>query len=159
MRTMMNKAIYLIVAVALAVSLLTGCGNKNPVTTDDFISLARQKDYIVEDGSPFFEDYNYIKQATIVAPQDESFQIEFYELNDEASAKSFYENNKNNFIMMKNDDSIDKVDSGGNYDLYKLEMYGRFMMIERVQTTVVYVHSTDSTNKTTIESFLSELKY
>ncbi|MBQ9902523.1 MAG: hypothetical protein IJM51_09120 [Clostridia bacterium] len=153
------KAACLLVAVAMTAFLLTGCKEKDPVSTNDFETTAAQKGYMVQDGTDFFKDYDYIKLVTLAAPQDKSFQIEFYELNDEATAKSFYESNKNNFVMMKGEDFIDKSDSGNNYDLYKLEMYGKFMMIERVKNTVVYVPSTDSENKSAIESFLSELKY
>lgn len=153
------KAACLLAAVAMTASLLTGCGSKEPVSTVDFEAAAAQRDYIVQDGTDYFKDYDYIKLVTLAAPKNKAFQIEFYELNDEATAKSFYDSNKNNFVMMKGEDSIDKNDSGDNFDLYQLEMYGKFMMIERVQNTVVYIPSTDSTNKSTILAFLSEIKY
>ncbi len=159
MKSFRIKAACLLAAVALTASLLTACGSKDPVSTVDFEATAAQKGYIVQDGTDYFKDYDYIKLVTLAAPQDKAFQIEFYELNSEDTAKSFYNSNKNNFVMMKGEDSIDKSDSGSNFDLYKLEVYGKFMMIERVQNTVVYVPSTDSTNKTSIESFLNELKY
>ena len=149
----------LLMAAVLSVSLLTGCSKKEPVSTTDFETAAIQKGYIVQDGSDFFKDYDYFKLVTLAAPQDKAFQIEFYELNDEAVAKSFYDSNKNNFVMMKGDESFETNDSGKNYEIYKLETYGKFMMIERVDNTVIYIHSTDSSNKQTIEAFLAEIKY
>lgn len=154
------RAVCLIAALSLAFALLTGCNkSKTPVTTVAFEYVANQHGYIVQDGTDYFAAYDYVKLVTLASPQDKAFQIEYYELNDEAVAKSFYDSNKNNFIMMKGDEALETNDSGKNYDIYKLEMYGKFMMIERVDNTVVYVHSTDSENKTAIESFMEELKY
>ncbi len=146
-------------AVAVIVSLLTGCGEKKVISTGDFETAALQRSYIVQDATDYFEAYDYIKTATIAAPQDKSFQLEFYELNDSAVAKSFYDSNKNNFIMMKSGDCIESDNSGSNFDVYTLEMFNKFMMIERVDNTVIYVNSTDSSNRSAIENFVKELKY
>ena len=159
MKFRMNKVICLLAAIALSLSLLTACGDKTSVSSTDFETVAKQKGYIVQDGTDYFSAYDYIKLATLATPSDKAFQIEFYELNDDAVAKSFYDSNKSDFKLMKGPDSLETIDSGSNYDIYKLEMYGKFMMIERVDNTVVYVHSTDSENKTAIESFMEELKY
>ena len=160
MKNVKMKALCLLAAMALNASLLAGCKkSKEPVSTVGFEFAATQKGYIVQDGTDFFEDYSYIKLVTLAAPQDKAFQIEFYELNDEATSKSFYDSNRNNFVMLRGEDSLESTDSGKNYDIYKLEMYGRFMMIERVDKTVIYVNSTDSSNKAAIETFLTEIKY
>ena len=159
MKHFLNRAICIIAAFILSLSLLTGCGSKTPVSSSAFETAATQKGYIVQDGTDFFAAYDYIKLVTLATPQDKAFQIEFYELNDDAVAKSFYDSNKNNFLMMKGDECLESSDSGKNYDIYKLETFGKFMMIERVDNTVIYVHSTDSANKTTIEAFLEEIKY
>ena len=159
MKSIRMRAVYIIAAFALAFSLLTGCNKKEVVSTVDFEALATQKGYIVQDGTDYFASYDYVKLATLAAPQDKSFQIEFYELNDEAVAMSFYDTNKNNFIMMKSSNADEVTKNGKNFDLYQLEMYGRFMMIERVDNTVIYVNSTEASNRTVIESFLKELKY
>lgn len=154
------KAVCLFAAFAMAALLITGCSqNKTPASTADFKAMAAQKNYIVQDGTDLFAAYDYIKLATITAPQDKSFQIEFYELNNEAFALSFFTSNKNNFIMMKGIDANEYTKTGSNFDIYKLEMYNKFMMIERVGSTVVYVNETDVSNKQTIEKFLSELNY
>ena len=154
------KAVCLLAALTLTFALLTGCSqSKAPVSTIAFESAAQQKGYIVQDGTDFFAAYDYVKLVTLASPQDKAFQIEYYELNDEAVAKSFFDSNRSNFIMMKGDESFETTDSGKNYEVYKLEMYGKFMMIERVDNTVIYVHSTDSSNKTAIETFLKEINY
>ena len=154
------KAVCLLAVFTLTFALLTGCSqSKDPVSTGTFESAAQQKGYIVQDGTDFFAAYDYVKLVTLASPQDKAFQIEYYELNDEAVAKSFFDSNRSNFIMMKGDESFETTDSGKNYEVYKLEMYGKFMMIERVDNTVIYVHSTDSSNKTAIETFLKEINY
>lgn len=160
MNNFKRKSVCLLAAFVMGLVLLTGCNSsKTPVSVVDFETAAKQKGYIVQDGTDFFAAYDYVKLATLASPQDKAFQIEYYELNDDAVAKSFYDSNKSNFLLMKGDESYETNDSGKNYDVYKLEMYGQFMMIERVENTVIYVHSTDTANKTAIETFLKEIKY
>ena len=154
------KALCLLVVLSLSFALLTGCTkSKDPVSNDKFESAARQVGYIVQDGTDYFAAYEYVKLVTLASPQDKAYQIEYYELNDEAVAKSFYESNKSNFVMLKGEESLETNETGENYDLYKLENNGKYMMIERVDRTVVYVHSTDIGNKSAIEKFLEEIGY
>ena len=159
MKSFTFRAISIFFASAMLLCLMTGCGSKDPVSTVDFEYLATQKGYIVEDATDLFAPYDYINFATLAAAQDKSFQIEFYELTDEAFASSFYSSNKNNLLMMKSADAIESNDSGSNYDVFRLESASGFMMIERVKNTVVYVDRTDISNKAQIEGFLKELKY
>ena len=113
------KAVCLLAALTLTFALLTGCSqSKDPVSTIAFESAAQQKGYIVQDGTDFFAAYDYVKLVTLASPQDKAFQIEYYELNDEAVAKSFFDSNRSNFIMMKGDESFETTDSGKNYEVY-----------------------------------------
>ena len=154
-----KKAVCLLAAIALFTSLLTSCNSKKAVSFRDFDSLAAERNYIVQDGTDYFSAYDYIKMVKLCAPQDKAFQIEFYELNDAAVAKSFYEANRNNFVMMKSGTADEYTDTGDDYDIYKLENYGSFMMVERVGNTVVYVNSTSAANRAAIESFLKAIRY
>ena len=153
------KAVYLFTAMAMILCLFTACGDKKTASTVDFEYLASDNGYIVEDASDLFAAYDYIKFATIAAPKSQSYQIEFYELSDESFAASFFSINKNNLQMMKSADAIETNKSGGNYDLFKIESDSKYMMIERVENTVVFVDKTDIKCKKEIEAFLKELNY
>lgn len=155
-----RRIFSLFTALAMVLCLFTACNGKKTVsTTVDFEYLASQRNYKVEDATDLFAPYDYIKFATIAAPESEDFQIEFYELSDESFAASFYSINKNNLQMSRSADAIETSKSGDNFDLFKLESDTRYMMIERVENTVVFVDKTNSTYRDEIESFLKELKY
>lgn len=155
--TILTKASALLIVMTMLTLMLTGC-TKTPVTTADFTALAQTKDFIVEDASSQFSDYDYIKEVTIVAPKSLDYQIEFYVLSDAAHAQSFFENNKTNFEMNKGNAYTDSSSSGKNYAVYKLNSNGKYMFLERVDNTVVYV-DTDKKNQEAVEAFMKELKY
>ena len=155
--TILTKASALLIVTVMFTLVLTGC-TKTAVTTADFTALAQTKGYIVEDASSQFSAYDYIKEVTIVAPQSLDYQIEFYVLSDAAYAQSFFENNKTNFEMNKSGTYSDSSSSGKNYAVYKLNANDKYMFLERVDNTVVYVN-TEKENKEAVEAFVKELKY
>lgn len=147
-----------IVVLTFAVMLLfTGC-SKTSVTTEDFKALATEKGLVIEDAIDQFASYDYIKEATIAAPKDVSYQIEFYVLSDSSYAQAFFESNKVKFELNKSDGFLEASSSGENYASYSLTSGGKYMFVERIDTTVVYVN-TDEEKKDTIDEFLKDLKY
>jgi hypothetical protein len=95
----------------------------------------------------------------VTAPESIAFKLEFYVLSDESSARSFYANNKANLEANKGNADSNVSLSGKNYESFSMTTDGKYMFIERVDTTVLYVGPTDSANKAEIEAFVKELKY
>lgn len=155
------KACYKVTAVAVLIAavmlLFTGC-SKTSATTEEFKTLATEKEFVIEDAIEQFASYDYIKEATIAAPKDLSYQIEFYVLSDSSYAQSFFESNKAKFELTKADGFLESSSSGKNYACYSLTSGGKYMFIERIDTTVVYVNA-DEGKKDTIDEFLKALKY
>lgn len=156
-KSFITKAAVVLVVMSMLTVLLTGC-SKTAVTSEDFKTLANSKGWLVEDVSSQFEAYDYIKEATITAPQTMEYQIEFYVLSDSAYAASFFANNKSTFEMSKTGNYTDSSASGKNYEVFSLNVDGQYKFIERVDNTVVYV-DTAAENKEAIQAFLKELKY
>lgn len=150
-----SAAMFLMLAMMLA--MFTGCGKK-AVTTDDFKALAGEKGLSCTDALEQFVAYAYIKEVTIAAPSDLSYQIEFYVLSDESYAQSFFENNQINFDMNKGEVYTDSSKSGKGYARYSLNSNGRYMFVEYIGNTVLYVN-TDESNQSTVDAFIKELKY
>lgn len=145
------------VIMSILMMLFTGC-SKEPVTTDAFKALSSEKGLVINDVGEQFSDFDYIKEAAIAAPSDLSYQIEFYVLSDSSYAQSFFENNKAKFEMSKIDGFLENSGSGNNYVSYSLTSGEKYMFIERIENTVIYVN-TNKTNKEVIDSFIKELKY
>lgn len=157
--TMKAKYSALALALLMAVLFLTGC-TKTPVTTADFKAVAEKKGFLVEDVmAQFSEHTDIVKEATVTAPESIAFKLEFYVLSDESSARSFYANNKANLEANKGNADSNVSLSGKNYESFSMTTDGKYMFIERVDTTVLYVGPTDSANKAEIEAFVKELKY
>ncbi len=137
--------------------LFTGCG-KSATTTDKFKSIATKNDMEVVDIIQQFERYDYVKEATIVAPKDHSYQIEFYVLSDASYAKSFFNANKAKFEMSKNDTFSENSESGKNFSKYTLTSNEKYMFLEQIDSTVLYI-DVDYSNKDAVDKFIKAIKY
>ena len=160
---MKKPVIITIIAVAIVVTIIGIIfinlnKEKTSITASDFYTTMSQKEYIVQDSSSQFSEYNYIKQAYIAGSKDHSYQIEFYELENDSYATQFYNNNKSIFESSKVNNSVESSAELKNYSKYTLSSNGKYMVVSRIDNTVIYVNI-DSNYKDTVNSLLKELGY
>lgn len=117
-----------------------------------------QKGYSVQDASSQFSKYDYVKQAYIAISEDYSYKVEFYELLDDSYATSFYNNNKSIFESSKGNVSAETNVGLKNYSKYTLSSNGKYMVVSRIDNTVIYV-DVDDNYKDTVKALLDELGY
>lgn len=137
--------------------VLTGCGKKTAITTDDFITLSKSKGYAISDVTSQYESYGYINEGTVAQSKD-GFQVEFYVLKDEVYATNMFNTNKTNFENSKGNSSTSSSSSMGNYSSYSLTSNGYYMHVCRVDNTLLYVRVKD-TYKATVKDFIENLGY
>lgn len=150
-------AIVIVVAI-VGVVFISLNKEKTAITASDFYTTMSQKGYLVQDASSQFSDYNYVKKSYIATSKDYSYQIEFYELADDSYATSFYNNNKSIFESSKGNVSAETSVGLKNYSKYTLSSNGKYMVVSRINNTVIYVDVNDS-YKDTVKSVLKELGY
>ena len=150
--------IVAIVGVIIGITFVNLNKEKTSITASSFYTTMSQKGYSVQDASSQFSDYNYVKQAYIAASKDLSYQIEFYELLDDSYATSFYNNNKSIFESSKGNASAETSVGLKNYSKYTLSSNGEYMVVSRIDNTVIYVKVDDS-YKDTVKAILDELGY
>lgn len=160
---MKKPVIIAIIAVVIVVAIVGVIfinlnKEKTSITASDFYTIMSQKGYVVQDSSSQFSDYNYVKNSYIADSKDYSYQIEFYELVDDSYATSFYNNNKSIFESLKGNVSAETSVGLKNYSKYTLSSNGKYMVVSRINNTVIYVDVDDS-YKDTVNSLLSELGY
>ena len=106
-----------------------------------------------------FSAYSYIEECLVAAPNEKSFQIEFYVLDNADDTKKFYNSNLSNIIETTGNSISDYSDKGNNYAKTSYFFNGKYISIEYVEKTIIYVPWTDSTNKSAVEEFLKEMNY
>lgn len=153
----MTKASTIIVALAAVLLLFTGC-SKTAATSDTFKSLAEESGMVTVDAKSQFAAYDYILEAVIAAPEDNTYQIEFYVLSDSSFANSFFENNQAKFEQSKGSNYSESSSSGQNYSSYSLTAGERYMFVEQVDNTVIYI-DVDKSYKDEVSDFVKALKY
>ena len=165
---MKKPVIIAIIVVAVVIAIMAAVAGvifvnlnkeKTSITASDFYTIMSQKGYSVQDANSQFADYDYVSQAYIALSNDDDFQIEFYELIDDSYATSFYNNNKSIFESLKGKDvSAETSAELKNYSKYTLSANGKYMVVSRIDNTVVYVDVDDS-YKNNVKSILDELGY
>ena len=155
-----SKKIILSIICFLSMILSTGCFNKTAITAQEFKITLEGKEYTVINLTNEVEDkiydYNYIKEAYIA--KKDNYQIEFYEIIDEDYAKAFFDKNKRIFEQTKENSSIEMSNTLTNSEKYSLKTGGKYMVISRIENTVVYVNTFD-TYKSEIDGILKEINY
>lgn len=152
------KNLVLIVLFLGISFLLTGCGTKTPITSDDFKSKMEDKEFVVQDATSQMSQYEYIKKVSIALKSDSSYQIEFYELDSEDNAKKFYKSNKKIFEDSIKGTVLEKNVNLKNNDKYTLTTDGKYKVLSRIDKTVIYLNVDDS-NKKEINEILKYLGY
>ena len=160
----MKKSVIIIVVIAVTLIAVIGVvfinlnKEKISITASDFKNSMEQKGYAITDANSQFSQYDYVKQVYIASSNDYSFQIEFYELSDENYAMNFYNNNKSKFETSKGNASAETSASLKNYSKYTLSSNGKYMVVSRIDNTVIYVNVNDN-YKDTVKDILKELGY
>ncbi len=150
----------IIIAVVAIVGIVVVKLNKekNPLTTKEFISKMIDKGYTVIDAKDQLVGYDKLKAATIALSKSNKYQFEFYELEDEDSAKEFYNYNKKRFESVKENNSKETSKEFKNYSKYTLTTDGKYKVISRIDNTVMYL-DVDENYKDTVTSVLKEFDY
>ena len=157
----MRRGFMKFISVAICFSfifLLTGCGNKTALTSEDFKSKMEGNSFVVQDATSQMASYDYITQVYLAIDDSYKYQIEFYELSDADYASSFYNNNKSIFEESKSSSAVETSVSSGNNSKYTLVTNGKYKVVSRIDNTVIYVNA-DEDYKTEIKDLLKELGY
>lgn len=152
------KNVISLIVCFIAVLTVTGCKDKKSITADEFKNTMESNDYIVQEATDQFSEYDYVKKVYIALSSDSSYQIEFYQLSDEDYATSFYNNNKSIFEKSKSSKNSETSVSMSNYSKYTLQTNGKYKVISRIGNTAIYLN-VDTEYKADVKSILKELGY
>ena len=151
-------AIIAVIGVIGGILFSTLTKEKDSITVSEFYNRMQEKGYIVQDAKSQFADYDYVKQVYIALNNDNTYQVEFYDLEDASYAVSFYKNNKAIFENSKGNSSAENNVEGKNHAKYTLSSNGQYMVVSRIDNTVIFVKVEDA-YRDMVKSILNELGY
>jgi len=164
----MKKVIIIILVVFLILAIILGTigflvfrflnKEKDSITANEFKKAFEEKDFIVVDVAEQFAEFSHIKKVYLAIEKDNNYQIEFYQISDEESAIEFYNNNKSIFESYKGNTSTETNLAISNYAKYTLSANGQYMVVSRIDNTVIYV-DVDSSYKDEVQDLLENIGY
>lgn len=147
-----EKGIGLVLFILIFVGILVIAGivvgaivinknlNKQPISATEFKKIMEEKDFeIIDAKENQFKDYDYVKRAYVALEEDYDYKIEFYKLDEEDDAISFYKTNKEIFEDSKGSASVEKNISMGNNSKYTLKTSDEYKVVSRIENTVIYI--------------------
>ena len=165
---MMKKGLKIFLGIAIPIILLIVVGviilittlfkDKTPLTAEEFKNTMTAKGYGVVDAASQFSGYSYIKKAYIAINTERTYQIEFYELENDEYATSFYNNNKAQIEKNKSSNAVQTNNSVKNHSKYTLSSNGKYGVVSRIGNTVIYLQVAD-TYKDTVKDILKSIDY
>lgn len=135
------KHILFVGVGVVMISLLTGCGEKQEMTAQEFKNRMEEKGYTVEEIDRSTTDYIYLEVAYTATNEDNFCQVQFYEMTDIEHALYFFSNNKE--IWQELEDSSKEAAASGyaNYDRYVVTTTNNYYVLSRVGKSVLYINS------------------
>ena len=152
-----KKKISSILLGLLILVVLTGCFSKKALTSKEFITVMKDKNFDIYDISSTYSSYGYIG-TVILAKSKEDYQLGFYTFDDENYATEYFNINKGSFDSLEGDSSSKAQVEAGNYSTYALTKAGKYMYLSRVDNTLLYI-DVDVKHKTEVKNIVEELGY
>lgn len=150
--------ILVIAGIVVGVVIINKNLNKQPITASEFKDIMEDKDFEIMDVKDQFEAYDYIEKAYIALEEDYDYQIEFYRLEEEDDAISFYKTNKEKFEDSKGSSSAQTSVSMGNNSKYTLKTKDEYKVVSRIENTVIYL-DVDEKYEDEVKEILKEMGY
>lgn len=156
----MKKIFSMVLSVLILSSMFcfAGCSTRTSITADDFKTLMESKGNPVGESSDYFSDNDEITHVYVALLGNGKYQIDFYETDTAASAKSLFADNKSILEKYMGKNSSHVSASAANYDSYKLTSDGYYRVLSRIDNTLIYVNVREE-YKDEINTILNELGY
>ncbi len=146
-----KKTLAMVLVLSFIPALLTSC-TKTPSDTQSFKELANSKGLVIYDITFQYINAPQIKQATVAAPTDKSYQIEFYLITDSDSARELFQAHSKVMEDTIGNSWSGSVSNGKNYARRTLTTDGKYMYLSYIENTILYVPPTPSDNKEIIKA-------
>lgn len=157
------KTFVMVFICGFMIVSLTGCINKQAITSENFKIKMESRGFEVQDVTYQFEDlsykseyYSYMNKALLAS--NNKYQIIFYETKDTHLAESIYNKSVKDF---KRDGKSVKYTSVnfGNHAKYTLINDDIYSTVSGIDNTIIYLSNVNIEHKSEIEDILEELGY
>lgn len=152
------KRILMVVCSLLLVFVLTGCGNKTPLTAEQFKSKMEGNSYTVTDVSSILKESTDAVSVFTATSKDSNIIVEFLVFDKEDDATKFYNELKEQLEKEKGSSSSNTEVNLGNYNKYTQNSNDAYGIVERVEKTVILIETKEE-NKKDADSLLDSLGY
>lgn len=152
------KTLTISVLCMVLVLLLTGCGTKEPITSDDFKTKMEDKGYEVINPMHFTEYIPEIEMVYTAQNKDKSYEITYYQIDNDDNAKEIYNGIKNDYEKLKSGTVVETNVDLKNNNKYTLQNDGQYKVVSRIDNTIIFLDVTDS-HKKEVKDILNYLGY
>lgn len=151
-----NKSIILGIVIIVTVVLITGCGLfYNLVDSKEFKEYFSALGYSISDSlEGTYESKTYL----VAEKSDVPYKIEYYEFEDELSAKKVFEKYKDNITDYLTSSSENQNVTGAVFSKFVAVSTNEYIVISRVKNTLIFIAGTN-TYKSEIDTLLEDIKY
>lgn len=150
---------FKVLLLLVLVVLLSACSsNKEAIDDEKFKNIMEKDGFSITSAKDQFSEYDYIEDVYLAIDKNSTYQIEFYELEDDEYAISFYNVNKEIFQASETDKSVYTNVDLTESNKYTLTTEDDYKVLSRIEDTVIYV-DVDKEYKEEVQSVLKKLGY
>lgn len=154
----LRKAVLVLTGLCLVVSVVGGCRKKVEKSAEEFTEIAEEKGFTVNDCTYQFEDAGYVEEALVAVSDDGAYQVEYYRLSDEDTAREFFNNNYSILAENESESTSHFAVNGNSIQEYKIKDEYGYSCISRVGRTCFYA-VVDKEYENDVDTFKMEFQY
>ena len=138
--------------------IFSGCSPKPVKSVKDFQTYMTNAGLALGEATEQFEGNESVKCVWIAAPEDLSYQVEFYQLTDDKYARGAYEANRDNANEIENSVDVHTEKIAANYARFTRKTSDTFVLISQIGDTMIY-SEVPSEYAETVSKLVSEFGY
>lgn len=146
------------IIMTVLINISSMLADKEPISANKFKKIMAAENFRIINATEQFAEQEYVDEVYLALDFEGQFQVEFLTFTDETYAESSFEINKQNFEAYEKDANTQSEVNGENHSNYKLSTDEKFMVISRIENTMVYI-STDDLHKDEAKELLDKLGY
>ena len=156
---MKKRSFLMLVVLVVMLFVSTACSlNKESIDYQEFNNIMTNNGFNVVNVEEQFQEYEYFEESYVALDANGNYQIEFYELEDESYAISFYNNNKSIFEEESSIVTFQSNTNLTNSNKFVLVTDTEYKVISRIDDTVIYLN-VDKKYKEEVTNILKKLGY
>ena len=150
------RGMCVFLVMVMFITLLSGCQPVEPITASEFREIVEDLGYTVTDITDQYTQHNHVLKSLVF--QEDDLFVQFLEVDTRENAVGMFNTNRSFVETQQGNMNSSSSINTAQHALYRLRTSTTYYIVRRIDTTVVYAHSS-SANANRLDEIIRALGY